>query len=711
MSRPEEPAAHIPPSSESADAPPPRELAHLAERLGTARQPLDVFRALREYVEAVTGNNALFVSLYEEEQQMRRCVYAWSDGAEVDVSELPPLPVSGSVSPNARAVATGKVVITTDLMSALAESPNVALGYERDPRSPNISIALPLSILGRVIGGFEVQMIEHLDPASCVPALQVAANLAAAAIENLRMVETERELRQAAEASERRYRASEQRLRLALESAGLGTWEYTIADGQLTWSPPTDFLVGTPGGEPPRDWSQLLELADIEDRAQVADVFARALQGQGTREVEFRLNHPRGDSRWLTCRVHTMTDADGTPLRLVGVVLDITARKEAEQQRRALERAEQLRTLGQMASGIAHDLNQSLALISGYGELARDALGGPDADATEIATMVDMAVRSAQDGARTLKQLLAFVRTSEADEVETIDIGPLLHEVAQLTAPRWRSASQATQGIRLEVDVPSDTNLLVRASRSGLREGLTNLIFNAVDALSDGGGVIRLRGALENDRVVAEVSDTGPGIPAELQERIFEPFFTTKGERGTGLGLPQVKGMVVRYGGELMLESAPGRGTTFRIVLPRALPSNEARLDERQALRRAVAVRRVLAVDDEPKLRTMIAQILRVDGHQTVLAASGEEALQLLDTDGPFDLLLSDISMGPGINGWELAQHVRQRWPNVPVVLASGWGAQIDANEARARGVAAVLAKPFRVRELREVVASLTVPD
>jgi signal transduction histidine kinase/ActR/RegA family two-component response regulator len=687
--------------------PPPAELAQLAQNLGTARDLLDVFRALQVYTEAVTGNNALFVSLLDATLQLRRCVYAWSDGAEVDVSELPALPVSGSATPHARAVATGQVVVVTDLQAALADSPNVALGYERDPRPPNVSIAVPLAILGRVIGGFEVQIIEHANPSTCVPSLQVAANLAAAAIENLRLIETERELRRTAEASEQRYRGGEQRLRLALEAAGLGTWEYEVSSGALVWAAGTDRVLGKPGEQPPRSRTELLELAYAEDRPQLAKIFDAAIRTSGTREAEFRLEHATGERRWLACRIHTMVDSAGRPLRLFGVVLDITGRRDAEQQRQALARSNQLRVLGQMASGIAHDLNQSLALISGYGELARDALGSSMPDLAEVRSMLDMAVRAAQEGARTLQQLLAFSRTSEAEDLETVDLGALLREVARMTSPRWHSAAQEAHGIRLEVNISTDADLIVKASLPALREAFTNLIFNAVDALSEG-GIIRLRGGLAGDRVVAEVSDNGPGIPQELQARIFEPFFTTKGERGTGLGLAQVSGVVARYGGELSVDSSPGRGTTFRILLPRAQALGVPRRDEIQDVHRTTGTRRVLAVDDEPKLRDMIARILEPHGHQVTLASSGEEALELMEGTGPFDLVLSDISMGSGMSGWDLAERIRERWPRTPVVLATGWGAQIDVEEARTRGVADVLAKPFGVSELRQLVAELT---
>lgn len=167
------------------------ELVRLVQQLGTAPDVVSVFRGLRMYAEAQTGCNALFVSLLEPDGQQRRCVYAWADGAEVDVSVLPLLPMTGS--PHARAVATGEAVVADNLPAAMAEFDNVPVGYERDPREPQISVALPLAVLGRVIGGFEVQIINHRDPWSLVGGLQLAANVAAVSVDNLRLRSAERE--------------------------------------------------------------------------------------------------------------------------------------------------------------------------------------------------------------------------------------------------------------------------------------------------------------------------------------------------------------------------------------------------------------------------------------------------------------------------------------------------------------------------------------
>ncbi len=685
--------------------PPASELARLAQELGTARQLLDVFRALRVYIESVTGNNALFVSLLNPAEQLRRCVYAWSDGAEVDVADLPPLPLSGG-TPHARAVATGEVVVVTDLQSVIAETPNVPLGYDRDPRHPNVAVALPLAVLGRVIGGFEIQLFEHADPWSSIASLQLAANLAAAAIENVRFLEQERDLRLGAEASERRYRMSEQRLRLALEAAGLGTWEHDLATGAFSWSPGTERLFGQPAEQQPHSWSELLDRVHLEDRALVDNSLGTSMPNV-TREVEFRIGGVDGVTPWLACRASASVDADGGGRRILGVVLNVTGRKHAERQREALAHSEQLRALGQMASGIAHDLNQKLALISGYGELATEELAGARVKPDAVEKLLAVIVRAAQDGARTLQQVLAFARAQQPEELEPLDLAELLREVAELTAPRWHGARDAGRGIDLELVVPSATPLVIEGSRSALREAFTNLIFNAVDALVNG-GTIRLRALRVGDRVQAEVSDTGPGVPTELVARIFEPFFTTKGEHGTGLGLAQVAGVMARHGAELTLDSAPDRGTTFRLSFPVAQRAAAAPAPEPPVPQLAARPRRVLVVDDEPRLRAMIDMMLRLQGHKVIQAASAEEALKLLEESGPFDLVISDVSMGSGMSGWDLADRVHERWPALIFALVTGWGAQIDPEEAQRRGVAFVLAKPYRMADLRNLVTGLS---
>ena len=265
-----------------------------------------------------------------------------------------------------------------------------------------------------------------------------------------------------------------------------------------------------------------------------------------------------------------------------------------------------------------------------------------------------------------------------------------------MTAPRWRDAAQA-EGRPIVLEVETVGHPIILAVPAALREALTNLVLNAVDALP-GGGTIHIRISQREDRAVIEVLDDGIGMTAEVQSHIFEPFFTTKGDNGTGLGLATVFGIVERLGGQVNVHSALDQGTAFRLEFALA-PEVASRADELPAAKSEgpkIPARRlrILAVDDEPALTRAVQRLLRPSGHMVTMAGSGEEALEKLAAE-PFDVVLSDVGMGTGMNGWELAERVRSGWPQVRFALATGWGAAIDPVEARERGVVAVLAKPY----------------
>ena len=219
---------------------------------------------------------------------------------------------------------------------------------------------------------------------------------------------------------------------------------------------------------------------------------------------------------------------------MLGTDVDVTDRKASEQQREALAKTEKLRALGQMASGIAHDLNQSLLLIAGNGDMARQALDQPEADLSFAREALETMTQAALEGGETVKRLLTFGRSQPDGLAEQLNVEALLREVVQLTSPRWRDAAQV-EGRPISVHVDAEGNTTIVGWTSGLRQALTNVLFNAVDALP-GGGRIRLSARRENDDVVVEVSDSGVGMTPEVQARIFEPYFTTKGTRGTGSG-------------------------------------------------------------------------------------------------------------------------------------------------------------------------------
>jgi nitrogen-specific signal transduction histidine kinase/CheY-like chemotaxis protein len=388
---------------------------------------------------------------------------------------------------------------------------------------------------------------------------------------------------------------------------------------------------------------------------------------------------------------------------------DIRERKGARAGVHSLAHGERLRALGEMASGIAHDLNQSLALITGYSEIAYQELNQSVPDISRVREMVEITARAALEGGEALRGLLSFVSTQELTlEAERVDAGAVLQEAARLTAPRWRDASQA-EGRPIELGVDVEPGCALNGSPAALREAITNLIFNAVDALPSG-GTIQLTASAEGDQVILEVRDSGTGIPDDVQSRVFDPFFTTKGERGTGLGLSQVTAIVKRHGGTIELRSTPSHGTTFRLKFPRAAAA--ARRAEHHSVQATVSAPgrriRILVVEDEKQLARMASLVLTQRGHEVVVAPTVENALEDLEHER-FELIVSDLGLGSGKNGWDLAQEVRARWPRTHFVLVTGWGAGINLKDAQARGVHEVISKPYRIADLRQVADRLAV--
>jgi len=423
-----------------------------------------------------------------------------------------------------------------------------------------------------------------------------------------------------------------------------------------------------------------------------------------TGPAEVRVTLRSGEQRWYEGATALLRDERGEIVGAVAVGRDVTERHEAaaesEQARARAAQTEKLRAVGQMASGVAHNLNQSLTLVAAYSELAREAVAGPNVDAVDLRAKLDVIAQAAIDGGETVKRLLTFVRGRAVDTVpRAVDVGALLREVAELTAPRWRELAQA-EGRPVQLRLEAGRGLTLVGREPDLREALTNLVFNAVDAMPEG-GQLGLTARAVPGGVEVEVSDSGTGMSEEVRSRLFEPFFSTKGERGTGLGLAMVYSIVELHGGTIDVRSAPGQGSTFTLRLPSVVAPPAAPAGP--SARPGTEVRRVLVVDDEEALRTAIGLALRREGHHVLLVGSAEAAIAQLERE-PFDVVISDLAMGQGMNGWGLVEWVRRERPATRFVLCSGLGTSIDPEEARTRGVDLLLSKPYRVTDLRQAV-------
>ena len=370
-----------------------------------------------------------------------------------------------------------------------------------------------------------------------------------------------------------------------------------------------------------------------------------------------------------------------------------------------LVRSEKLRALGEMASGVAHDFNNVLGAILGRAQLLKARVRGKDAKA-EL-TIIE---RAALDGASTVRRLQDFTRVRTDRTYQPVALAQLVEDCLSLTRGRWRDEAERA-GTQYDVTTELEDGLTVAGQASELREVLTNLILNALDAMPRGGALkLTTRRGERADEVAIEVSDDGEGMSDDVRARIFDPFFTTKGVRGVGLGLSVVYGIVQRHGGRIEVASAPGKGTRMRVVLPALPQSIDAQADggaELPAGIRPGAIApvplKILVIDDEPNVRTLLADLLRASGHSVSEAANGRDALQRMETDDAWDLVMTDLGM-PDLSGWDVAREIAARETPPPVILVTGWGIQLEDRLLSESGVAAVVAKPFTIEEVLSAV-------
>ena len=365
-----------------------------------------------------------------------------------------------------------------------------------------------------------------------------------------------------------------------------------------------------------------------------------------------------------------------------------------ESQQRIIQN-ERLRALGEMAGGVAHDFNNVLAVVVGRAQLLQRQVT-PD-----LRRHLEIIEQVAQDGAQTVRRIQEFARMRRTRPWQHVDVTEIVREVVEATRPRWSDQAQArgvTYAMQLNlVPVPP-----VTGDPAELRETFMNLLFNALDAMPQGGAVT-FSTAMDHDRVVCSVEDTGTGMLEEVRRRCFEPFFTTKAEQGTGLGLSIAYGIVTRHGGEIEAWSRPGEGSRFTVRLPVGgeVPARVPDAPPPWPSRRA----RILVVEDEAAVRDVLVDVLAGQGHDVVACEDGRSALTHMD--GPaFDLAMVDLSM-PGLSGWEVAKALRAAQPQVPIALVTGWGDQIDFAEARTRGIDYLMAKPFNVDDMTRLVAGV----
>jgi PAS domain S-box-containing protein len=390
--------------------------------------------------------------------------------------------------------------------------------------------------------------------------------------------------------------------------------------------------------------------------------------------------------------ISPVRDATGKTIRYVAVNRDVS--REVALQRQ-LEESQRIEALGRLAGGIAHDFNNLLGVMRGFAEYLLRYPAAPE----DLKSALEEIVRAADGGAKLTSQLLAFGRRQVLQPV-VVDVQAILSDLATMLR------SVLGEDVLLEVSVPETILVLVDPSR--FEQVLLNLVLNARDAMPTGGR-LQIRATMAGDQVSGKpaarltITDSGVGMAPETLAHIFEPFFTTK-KKGTGLGLSTVYGIVHQSGGTIRVESSPGAGTTFEILLPLAGRKESIETSMTSGPLKVLGRGTILLVEDLAPLRTVVSRSLQAYGFGVIEAGSGEEALAAVSThEGAIDLLLTDIVM-PGMSGRDLAARLSSERPGLRILYMTGYGADVSAPEGVVDAGVRIIEKPFRMEKLFKAV-------
>ncbi len=502
----------------------------------------------------------------------------------------------------------------------------------------------------------------------------------------------------------------QERLALAQKAGKTGIFEWNVRSNEVTWSAELEALYGVPHGDFDGSYNNWIKTVHDEDRSRVEQELWRSLTVGSGLNSEFRISHPNGP-RWISVKSSIFNGEDGKPLRMLGIHLDITEKKQLEAQFLQVQRLE---SLGALASGIAHDLNNILTPILAAGQLLPVTLGTVDKRSKQL---IDTLNCSAQRGTKLVQQILSFVKDSNCLS-RVLSIGELLTETNQIVQ------QTLSQAIHVQLDVPADL-WLVNGNETQLHQVFMNLCVNARDAMSEGGTLwVSARNLLIDEpylkmhdaatlgpHVMVTVADTGVGIAPDIREHIFEPFFTTKAaSQGTGLGLAAVLNIVKSHGGFIDMQTAIGQGSQFHVYLPADPNSVSMPTPPIEVLRGCQEV--ILVVDDDPTICKVLELSLETYGYQVLIAHDGLGAIaSLAEHRSIVRCILIDLIM-PDMDGQTAIPLLQRLQPEVSVVAMTG--AMIPnqketvASELKVDGT---LHKPFTTHDLLILLQEVLTPE
>ncbi len=503
--------------------------------------------------------------------------------------------------------------------------------------------------------------------------------------------------------AEQELRDREQRLQVAVATAGLGIWEMDLNAATIASDPATRRLFGVSEQGRSNLLADYLERVLPDDRSRLEEAINTAVENESTLDIELQVRSVQGRARWLRLHGTSVLHGETPQARLVGAVRDIDSYKRMDER---LLHAAQMESLGNLAGGVAHDFNNLLAVIRGQVEFVGREPGLSDKAAVRLQS-IERAVTKGAEMVASLMQL----GQPQAPTTELIDVNKVL-EATVVSIERI-----VGEDVKIELQLKA-TAPFVRFGEGRLSAVVINLATNARDAMPVGGlltiatattpATEQTPDGTEQPWLRLTVEDTGIGMDAETRARIFEPFFTTKAPGlGTGLGLASVYDAVIDAGGVIEVESVPGQGTTFSIDLPctrsTSRPADTTPTSNQPAPRGQV----VMVVEDDATILEITADIIRGAGYRVIEALGPGEAQELVASGQRPDLMLTDVVM-PELSGPQLAAKLRQQIPRMPVLYMSGYapegraGTQIDE--------ALLIHKPFSHRQLLDRIADL-LPD
>ena len=508
---------------------------------------------------------------------------------------------------------------------------------------------------------------------------------------------------------EEALRLSEQRRSLALEAAQVGTWEWNLQTNETVWSNELWLLYGLKPFSCKPSYEEWQKIVHPDDRSNTEQVLQEAVRRGSSYNTEWRAKLSDGSERWLMSRGRPLKDSQDRIVRYLGIVMDITERRQAEQEKKALReqliQVQKMEAIGTLAGGIAHDFNNILGAILGYAEMVQDSIQPGSMAAEDIEEVIKASHRAKE----LVKQILAFSRQTETHKIPLRPAAPVKESIKLL-----RSTLPTT--IEIQQDITETDPIL--ADPTQIHQIMMNLCTNAYHAMEETGGTLSV--SLKNktlsrqdligvpnlqpgDFVQLSIRDTGSGISPNILERIFDPYFTTKEiGKGTGMGLATVHGIVKDSGGFVTCHSECGEGAVFEVNLPALQDRIAPEPQEVEAV--PVGVERILFVDDEEILVNMGQAMLERLGYRVTVQMSGTEALNIFQNQpDAFDLVITDQTMS-GMTGFDLARRMLQIRPGLPIILCTGYSNQISEDKVKSYGIKGFAMKPLAKKDIAVLV-------